>query len=153
MNSKPWTKWGYTGCLLASTQRGFIRLVMVVQFHQITAKISSVLRNEMNCDSTSRSPLLSAQRSPARSWRVRSSQGHFITSYSKEQKWWRQSYGSSLTLGSKSEGRCNALPDMQRAALQLGEERGIDAGNESTCAYTFPLHISHICTITDNLRR
>lgn len=38
MNSKRWTKRGErAGFLLGSAQKSFIRLVMVVQFHQITA--------------------------------------------------------------------------------------------------------------------
>ena len=55
MNSKRQTKQGRAGFLLGSTKKSFICLVMVVQFHQITAEISSTLKNEMNCDSTSRS--------------------------------------------------------------------------------------------------
>lgn len=41
------------GFLLGGTQRSFMRLVMVVQFHQIRAEISSVLKNKLNCDFTS----------------------------------------------------------------------------------------------------
>lgn len=54
---------GHAGFLLGNTQKSFIRLVMVVQFYQITAEISSMLENEMNCDLTSRSLLLSTLRS------------------------------------------------------------------------------------------
>lgn len=57
MNSKRWTK--SAGFLLGSAQKSFIRLVTVVQFDQITAEISSPLKNEMNCDFTSRSLLSS----------------------------------------------------------------------------------------------
>lgn len=41
------------GFLLGGTQRSFMRLVMVVQFHQIRAEISSALKNKVNGDFTS----------------------------------------------------------------------------------------------------
>lgn len=47
------------GFLLGGTQRSFMRLVMVVQFHQIRAEISSALKNKLNWDLTSRSLLWS----------------------------------------------------------------------------------------------
>lgn len=47
------------GFLLGGTQRSFMSLVMVVQFHQIGTEISSALKNKPNCDFTSRSLLWS----------------------------------------------------------------------------------------------
>lgn len=43
------------GFLLGGAQRSFMRFVMVVQFHQIRAEISSAPKNKRDCDFTSRS--------------------------------------------------------------------------------------------------
>ena len=93
------------GFLLADAQKSFIRLVMVVQFHQITAEIPSALKNEMKCDSTSRSLLLSALGSSERSccW----SSGHFITG----PHWWEQRALSCLNQRSRLRV---SVADMQR---------------------------------------
>lgn len=107
MNSKRRTKrgGGRAGFLLAAAQKSFIRLVMVVQFHQITAEIPSALKNEMKCDFTSRSLLLSVLGSSERSccW----SSGHFITG----PHWWEQRALSCLT--QRSRLRVSVI-DMQR---------------------------------------
>lgn len=82
---------GGAGFLLGSTQKSFIRLVMVVQFHQITAEISSGLKNEMNCDFTSRSLLLSTLRGAAAA-------GAQATSLLEASaNWWEQRPLSCLT--------------------------------------------------------
>lgn len=96
---------GRAGFLLAAAQKSFIRLVMVVQFHQITAEIPSALKNEMKCDFTSRSLLLSVLGSSERSccW----SSGHFITG----PHWWEQRALSCLT--QRSRLRVSVI-DMQR---------------------------------------